>query len=406
MQTLWLLLNIALGYVAGVALVYSLTGNVRHIRRYQALALVAALAALVIAFSALHGWLRLAGLMLIPATFVVGYLLRTRAFLRSEDTRDLPPLTRGANAAGKGFTAVIYLAHGEPEHYDPTGLINAYREADAAGLPAGPVWARPFALAQLRKQYLDGKRSDQRNIHRRTLKKLENAEAAAGAPPRRYYLAFLDDEPRPEAAAIQALNDGADAIILLEVYTVDTPHSAGGRRRITETVAAMESAPPLYCTGPLADSSALQQLHAARVAAQTAEDERAEAGVLLVAFARAPIWRERFAEAAAAEERFLNGAQAALEAAGFPRVRQARLQGEPPPINMAEELVEAGAQKVFYAIATESADSDLTQRALPQALSRAMVPDTVSLVNRGGWNDDPNLVQAVQDALARIEERA
>ena len=71
----------------------------------------------------------------------------------------------------------------------------------------------------------------------------------------------------------------------------------------------------------------------------------------------------------------------------------------------AEELVEAGAQKVFYAIATESADSDLTQRALPQALSRAMVPDTVSLVNMGGWNDDPNLVQALQDALARIEER-
>ena len=87
--------------------------------------LQAALAALVIAFSALNGWLRFAGLLLIPVAFVAGYLLRTRAFLRSEDTRDLPPLARAANAAGKGFTAVIYLAHGEPEHYDPTGLINA-----------------------------------------------------------------------------------------------------------------------------------------------------------------------------------------------------------------------------------------------------------------------------------------
>jgi hypothetical protein len=265
-------------------------------------------------------------------------------------------------------------------------------------LPAGPLWARPFALAQLRKQYLDGSRSEQRAIHRRTLKALESAEADGGAP-RRYYLAFLDDEPRPEAAVIHALNDGADQIVVLEVYTVDTPHSAGGRQRMVDTLAGFEGAPPMRFSGPLADSPALQQLHAQRALAMTPSNERATTGVLLVAFARSPAWNERFPESAAAEVRFLNGAQAALEEAGFPLVRQARLQGEPAPINMAEELAEAGAERVLYALVTESADSDLTQRALPQALARALVPEHVSLVNMGGWNDDPQLVKALQAAL-------
>jgi hypothetical protein len=66
---------------------------------------------------------------------------------------------------------------------------------------------------------------------------------------------------------------------------------------------------------------------------------------------------------------------------------------------MAEELAEAGAERVLYALVTESADSDLTQRALPQALARALVPEHVSLVNMGGWNDDPQLVKALQAAL-------
>ncbi len=397
----WLLVTAALGYAAGVALVYSLTGNVRHVRRYQALALVTALAALVIAFSGITGWMRLVGLLLIPLFFVVGYLMRTRALLGSEDTRYLPPLTRDANTPDEGFTAVIYLTYGEPEQYDPTGLINAFRETDAAGLPAGPTWARPFALAQMRKQYAGASRSDQRTIHRRTLKALEQAEADAGATPRRYYLAFLDDEPRPEAAVIEAINDGASAIVVLEVYTIDTPHSLGGRQSMVKTAAAIEGAPPLQFTGALADSPALQQLHAKRAVALTTDNERAETGVLLVAFARQPVWVERFSASAAAEVRFLDAAQAALEAAGFPLVRQARLQGEPPPVNMAEALAEAGATRILYAIVTESADSDLTQRALPQALSRAIVPDGVEFVNMGGWNDDPQLILALQDALHR-----
>ena len=403
MQSVWLLLIALLGYVAGVAIVYSLTGNVHHIRRYQALALVAAVVALVFAFSALDGWLRFVGLLLIPLLVVAGYLLRTRALLHSEDTRNLPPLTRAAGDAGAGFTAVIYLAHGEPEQYDPTGLINAYREADAAGLPAGPVWARPFALAQLRKQYMDGRRSDQRTIHRRTLKALANAQATADGPPMRYYLAFLDDEPRPEAAVVQALNEGADALVVLEVYTVDTPHSAGGRQRMMAAAAQLENGPPIRFSGPLADSTALQQLVAQRVVAQTSVDERATTGVLLVAFARTPTWVELLPESAAAEVRFLDGVQAALEAAGFPLVRQARLHGEPPPINMAEALAEAGAERVLYTLVTESANSDLSQRALPQALAGAMVPDGVSLINLGGWNDDPQLVAALQQAMAATQ---
>lgn len=105
MQTLWLLLNIALGYVAGVTLVYSLTGNVRHIRRYEAWRASGRAGCAghhVLGASWLVAPHRV--LMLIPATFVVGYLLRTRAFLRSEDTRGmLPPHTWRKEPGGQGI---------------------------------------------------------------------------------------------------------------------------------------------------------------------------------------------------------------------------------------------------------------------------------------------------------------
>lgn len=399
MQSFWLPFIAVPAYIAGVAIVYALTGNIRHIRRYQALAIVAGLAALLIAFTALAGWLRVPGIVFIPLFLIVGYLSRTRAFLRAEDTRDLPPLTRTPNTPGLGFTAVVHLTHGEPEQYDPTGLINAFREADAAGMPIGPVWARPFSIAQLRKQYMTGARSEHRSIHRRMLKALEQAEQGPGEPPKRYYLAFLDDEPRPEAAVIQALNDGADGVVVLEVYTVDTPHSAAGRTRMAETVAALEGAPPLYFTGPLADVPALQQLYAARAAAQTPESARPQTGVLLVALGRTATWIELFPQSAAAEKRYLAGAVAALEQAGFPLVRQARLHGDPAPINMAEELADAGAQTILYALATESADSQLSQRVLPDAIARAIRPNDCTLVNMGAWNDDPLLIEALQLAL-------
>ncbi len=402
MQYFWLLITAALAYVSGMAIVYALTGNVRHIRRYQALAIGAGLIALVVAVSQLDGWPRVLAILLVPTMLIIGYLSRTRTFLHSEDTRDLPPLTRtfdDTNATSAGFTAVIYLAHGEPVHYDPIGILNAFREADAAGMPIGPSWARPIAVSQVRKQYLHGQQSEQRNIHRRTLKALESAEQAADRPSQRYYLAFLDDEPRPEAAVIQALNDGASELVVLEVFTVDTPHSAAGRRHMTETLDGVAGAPPIRFSGALADSPALQQLHAQRAAALTPSDARAKTGVLLVALGRTATWDELFPESSAAEKRFLAGAQAALEAKGFALVRQARLHGNPEPMNMAEALTEEGAETVLYALVTESADSDLTQRTMPQSFAHAVLPDGVALVNLGGWNDDPQLVKALQDAL-------
>jgi hypothetical protein len=41
---------------------------------------------------------------------------------------------------------------------------------------------------------------------------------AEGDTSTKFYLSFLDDESRPDAALVQALNDGASRIVVVEVF--------------------------------------------------------------------------------------------------------------------------------------------------------------------------------------------
>ena len=50
----------------------------------------------------------------------------------------------------------------------------------------------------------------------------------------RFYLSFLDDNPRPDAAVIQALNDGAGHIVVSEVFLTISSHTFEGEELIRE----------------------------------------------------------------------------------------------------------------------------------------------------------------------------
>jgi hypothetical protein len=130
----------------------------------------------------------------------------TGVVLDREDYRPIPELTRAKGDPGKGHTAVVYLTHGEPPVYDPISWVNQMNEFDEQGIPFVPFMARPFFFKNLRDHYLEVGKSEHHQKHVAMIKSLEDAYRNAGDSETRFYLSFLDDNPRAPAAVIQALN--------------------------------------------------------------------------------------------------------------------------------------------------------------------------------------------------------
>ncbi len=146
----------------------------------------------------------------------------------------MPELTRQAGDAGKGHNAVVYFTHGEPETYDPIGWINQFREFDEQGIKFVPFVARPVFAYMLRNKYLEAGKSNHRQVHHEMLRSLEKTYRLEGDSTTQFYICFLDDEPRPDAAVIEALNDGADTIIVVDVFLTISNHTAEGQNLIQE----------------------------------------------------------------------------------------------------------------------------------------------------------------------------
>jgi hypothetical protein len=178
----------------------------------------------------------LAGILALAA-LVSGYLVHARIFLNQEDYRYVPELTRTAGDSVSGHTAIVYFTHGEPETYNPIGWLNQFKEFDEQGIKFIPFFARPMFVYMLRAKYLEVGKSNHRQTHREMLASLEQLYRAESDSTTRFYLCFLDDEPRPDAAVIQALNEGAGRIIVATVFLTISNHTAEGQNQIREVEA-------------------------------------------------------------------------------------------------------------------------------------------------------------------------
>jgi hypothetical protein len=72
---------------------------------------------------------------------------------------------------------------------------------------------------------------------------------------------------------------------------------------------------------------------------------------------------------------------------------------EPKPAEKVEEFVELGAEKVFYFSAAISAEAMHSQYDVPALIKEARLPDGVSTINLGAWNDDPIVIQAIKEKI-------
>ena len=109
------------------------------------------------------------------------------------------------------------------------------------------------------------------------LKSLERAFREEDDTTTRFYISFLDDNPRPDAAVIQALNEGASRIVVAEVFVSVSNHTAEGKDLIEEL--DLDGIPvEMRFTGPLWDLDTLHSMFVERVRAHLDGTDKSQVG--------------------------------------------------------------------------------------------------------------------------------
>ena len=340
------------------------------------------------------------------AAFSTGYVLQTKAFLAREDSRPIPVLTREKGDPGDGHIAVVYFTHGEPETYDPIGWINQFNEFDRQGIDFIPLVARPFFAHQLRNAYLRVGSSHHRQMHLQMVQSLQEAFRQTGDETTRFYVSFLDDNPRPDAAVIEALNDGASHIIVSELFLTISNHTAEGEELI-HALNVEEYGATLHFTGPMYDSETLRSMFIQRTADHIGDTDPTKVGVLLVGHGQPDEWDVEWSTETEQEIGFREAVLKDFEEAGYlPENLSLAWMSfkEPKPAPKVEEFVSRGVEKIVFFSAAISADSIHSQYDIPELVYQAQVPDGFPILNLGAWNDDPIVIQAIKEKIDVIME--
>jgi sirohydrochlorin ferrochelatase len=344
----------------------------------------------------------LVAILLSLGVFIVGHLSMTKIILARDDPRHVPELTRDPKDPGLGHTAVVYFAHGEPETYNPIGWINQFNEFDEQGIRFIPMIARPFFFNTLRNKYLEVGKSDHRNMHFQMISSLEEAYRAEGNHTTKFYLSFLDDEPRPDAAAIQALNEGASKIIVSEVFLTISNHTAEGKHQVEDLHIEETFGIPVEFTGPLYDSQTLMSMFIKRANVNIGDTDKSKVGILLVGHGQPDEWDVEWPTETEQELGFRYDVLDLLEADGY-RPENLSLAWmefkEPKPAEKVEKFLQNGIEKLLFFPAAISADAIHSQYDIPELIHKAALPEDFPVINLGAWNNDPIVIRAIKEKI-------
>ena len=399
-----LLALVVLTFLCGISLVRYLVVHPLQMSSALAATCVTALLGLAVLLTSFHDAQLIVAALSGVASFTAGYYLAARRTLSREDERLLPPLTRVKGDPGQGHTAVVYFTHGEPTTYDPIGWLNQFREFDEQKVPFIPVFARPIFIYLLRRKYLQVGLSRHHEMHRRMIRRLEESFRADGDTTTRFYLSFLDDHPRPDAAVIQALNEGASAIVVAEVFVSISNHTKEGEDLI-RSVRADEYGVSLRFSGPLWDSDTLHSMFVQRANAYLGDTDKSKVGVLLVGHGQPDVWDKEFPTETEHEIEFRRRIIKRLVEDGY---RSENLDlawmefKRPRPAEKVEQLIGNGVEKILYFSAAISAEAIHSQFDIPDLVAKARVPAAFPIINLGAWNDDPIVIEAIKERIVPL----
>jgi hypothetical protein len=335
---------------------------------------------------------------------IFGFIVMSKKVLSMADPRTIPELTRIKGDPGDGHAAVIYFAHGEPETFYPIGWINQFREFDEQKIRFVPFIARPFFLYKLRNVYERVGGSRHRQEHIAMLQNLEQSFRNAGDFTSKFYLSFLDDDPRPDAAVIQALNEGASKIIISEVFLTNSNHTEEGKHMVN-ALQVEEYGATLVFTGPLWDSETLQGMFLDRTKRATQGVDITKVGVLLIGHGQPDEWDVNWPTETEQETLFRVRILEKFANAGYKRenLGQAWMEfKKPKPKDMIESFVKNGVETIVFFSAAMSADGIHSQYDTPNLVNKASTPKNIQVINLGAWNNDPIVIEAIKEKIDAV----
>ena len=335
--------------------------------------------------------------------FSGGYATGTYQLMKMPDERGIPELKRSSNDPGDGHTAVVYFTHGEPTTFSPIAWVNQFNEFDEQDIKFVPFLARPLFVKSLRDHYLIVGSSNHVDIHKEMIKSLEKMYRDSGDNETKFYLSFLDADPMPEAAIIQALNEGASKVIVSEVFLTVSNHTAEGEHQIKKVLEDFDI--PASYTEPLWNSDKLKSMFIQRLDANIKTADKSKIGVLLVGHGQPDEWDVEFPTETEHEIAFRESVLDLLENDGYNKdnISLAWMEfKDPKPKEKVEEFVENGCEEIYFFSAAISADSMHSQYDVPALVEEADIPDDIEIINLGAWGNDPVVIEAIKEEIDKF----
>jgi len=386
-------------FILGFSLVTYLT--VRLERRLSAIAgMVMLLIAIGLGFYSIP-WSTeaLIAVPLCVGLMVAGYVAGAFYMMRGR-TKKVSGITRPQDDPGKGHTAVVYVAHGEPDGYDPACLIERFGKMDEMDMDTVPLLSRPFYLSRVRRRCRKEGGPDNQ-VHRRILERMEQEIREKGDRETVFYLAHLEGDPGPDEVLVQAINEEASKIVVVLALLTESDHAQKAREIMDEVRFPIE----VTFTTPLWDSNELRGGYVDRAEQELGGDDRGEVGVLLVGPGKPEEWDQEFPEEREQERLFKEDVLDRLERAGYERgnMAMAWMGDRSPGITEAlRHLAERGVTRVLCFTMAIEADCLFSLRDLPDELSSADIPKGMRVVRIELWDDHPSVLRAL---LRKLNER-
>jgi protoheme ferro-lyase len=336
----------------------------------------------------------------ILAGFLVGYLAMTMVFLNLEEERHLPEVSLLKDEQ-RDHTAVIYFTHGEPQAYSPMPWIETFKELDADKVSFIPKPFRPFFFLKFREEYLMVGGSPHNFIHQDMARSLKEAYKAEGDNSTRFYMAFLDSNPRPDEAIIRALNEGADKVVFATVFVSISSHTKAGQDMVQE-LDLDKYGVPICFSEPLWNSVTLQDMFVTRANENLNGTDKSKVGVLLVGHGQPKDWDEIYPTQTEQEILFRQSIIQRMVADGYleENISLAWMEFKQPEIaEVARELGDKGVEKLFVFATSISASSLHSLYDIPEAVIHSGLPDSVEVTNLGAWDDDPIVIRAIKERV-------
>lgn len=405
MDGLTLVAVAALAFLFGSSFVGLLTCKVRLILPFAALCL-ASLSLAVVAVIGLPPEDVWSGVGLAALAGVIGYALFTMRLLRMDRPREMPRL-EDRPISNPGHVGVVYFSHGESEEYDQLAWVHQFREFDHQGLRFMPRLVRPFFFTVLRSKYMKGS-SRHCSMHCQMMQKLADGYRKEGRNDLKFYLSFLDSEPRPDVAAAKAFNEGASTIVVANVFLTASNHTAEGDGLVKDLGLEGRGVRVTF-TEPLWDSALLRRSFLDKADQVIAPEDRASTGVLLVGHGQPEEWDREFASETEQENLFRQRLRQDFVDHGYDpeNVRLAWMAfREPNTTEVVEELAVTGIKTMIFFSAAISADGIHSQSDIPELVEKAKVSKGIEIKDLGAWNDHPLVIEAIKEKIEKALGKA